>query len=585
MNNNKVTYLSQSKLQAYMRCPKSVFAPFEESEASIFGNKVHKALAHYSKTLDLPADIEPDVLNEIAGIITEPDVELNPDTLICVESEDQDTVLHDKHMFQIEIEKGVWGLRGIFDRVDLLEDGTLRIIDWKTGGYQDDDFQLKYYALAALFLYKNPNIEAGFYYTKQNKYYGKRYKREDLLEFAKELSEVAKAYLNDKEFKPKLNKFCNWCGLRNECEEYKKALNFDVQTINYNPPAEVKQLFEEIEKLKPISIVIDNRLKELQEKQKEILRENNNELVVSDWRYILKEYPGAYEHELCPVLDILKMAKCRYSITDIADVKIKPDKIKKLLQKQGYPKEEIKHILSEIDMYKKPARMSSKVIKKKNVIDVVPEEIEGKAEIKQIENTSTEQIEIGQTKENSSEQISETTSEKENTSIGKNEQKNTGDEEENITEYPLFFIKTDSEAIPYFQSKYGKAYLYSFQGINFFVHKDIQNPKIWVATEIKTGRFLAKANKKKDCKQLAEDKITVVRIQKTKELKNQKIRLDDICDMLRIPKEWSAKDRLKEVRRILGFDNWIVLTEEEKQQYYETALELSKNLTNGEEDV
>lgn len=60
-------------------------------------------------------------------------------------------------------------ISGKFDRIDKLEDGSLRIVDFKTGKNNEDDFQLIFYKLLAEMNFQIPVKTVSFYYLDKGK--------------------------------------------------------------------------------------------------------------------------------------------------------------------------------------------------------------------------------------------------------------------------------------------------------------------------------------------------------------------------------------------------------------------------------
>lgn len=111
------------------------------------------------------------------------------------------------------------------DCAHMVEDGVLRVIDWKTGKCREDnqeDYleQLDLYALGAFLMFPKvmevrPELKYLDYgITFNGKDEPLVYKRSDLPKLKKAWEKRVKAMLNDKMFPPRPNKFCGWCFYR-----------------------------------------------------------------------------------------------------------------------------------------------------------------------------------------------------------------------------------------------------------------------------------------------------------------------------------------------------------------------------------
>lgn len=202
---------SYSALTAFETCPrrfeltrvtKQVFEP--QTEATLWGNKVHKALEKYAKgTEALPPDMErygryvDKILSYEGKRVVEERVALNKD------------LRPTKWMA-----KDVW-VRGIID-IGVVGSDRAYLLDWKTGKHKPDSDQLKLFAALAFAMYPwVDNVTTGFIWLKEGKFDKEVFTREQLpeiwAEFLPRLSRVARAYVEDK-WTPKPSGLCrNWC--------------------------------------------------------------------------------------------------------------------------------------------------------------------------------------------------------------------------------------------------------------------------------------------------------------------------------------------------------------------------------------
>lgn len=202
---------SYSALTAFETCPKrfqltrvtrEVKEP--QTEATMWGNKVHKSLELYAKSKTaLPKDIERygryvDKLLTYEGkrVIEERvalDKDLRPTTWMA---------------------KNVW-VRGVVD-IGVVGSEKGYFLDWKTGKHKPDHDQLKLFAALGFAMYPwVDTIVTGFVWLKVGKFDKEVFTREQLpkiwAEFLPRLSRMAAAYDKDK-WTPKPSGLCrNWC--------------------------------------------------------------------------------------------------------------------------------------------------------------------------------------------------------------------------------------------------------------------------------------------------------------------------------------------------------------------------------------
>ena len=118
------------------------------------------------------------------------------------------------------------GLKGYIDRVDHLKDGTVEVIDYKTGKpkeqkYIRDNIQLDIYALACKEVFSlNPSV-LSFYYLTTNEKISIQRSPEDL-EKTKLLIEEVLAKIKEGFFEPQPGFRCRWCNYQILCPAYSK---------------------------------------------------------------------------------------------------------------------------------------------------------------------------------------------------------------------------------------------------------------------------------------------------------------------------------------------------------------------------
>lgn len=122
---------------------------------------------------------------------------------------------------------GEHGLKGFIDRIDQLPDGTVEIIDYKTGApkensnYAKKEMQLDIYAVATEEVLKLRPSKLSLYYLKTSEIISKE-RNEDDMNAVRELIEWAIKNILEKNFEPTPGFVCSWCDYPIICPAYKK---------------------------------------------------------------------------------------------------------------------------------------------------------------------------------------------------------------------------------------------------------------------------------------------------------------------------------------------------------------------------
>ena len=211
---------SYSALTAYETCPKrfeltrvTKQVVEKQTEATLWGNKVHKALEHFAKgTKPLP-----------------PDMESYGRYVKKIQSYEGKRVVEERVALTKDLRptkwmaKDVW-VRGIID-IGVVGSNRAYLLDWKTGKHRPDSDQLKLFAALAFAMYPwVDSVVTGFIWLKVDKFDKQVFTREQTTdiwsEFLPRLSRVAKSYNEDK-WIPKPSGLCrNWCPVGKQLCEF-----------------------------------------------------------------------------------------------------------------------------------------------------------------------------------------------------------------------------------------------------------------------------------------------------------------------------------------------------------------------------
>ena len=210
---------SYSALTAYETCPKrfqltrvtkQVFEP--QTEATLWGNKVHKALELFAKG-EKPLPPELQAYERYVRKIQSYEGKRVVEEKIALDSSLRPTTW---------MAKNVW-VRGIID-IGVVGSETAYLLDWKTGKRKPDSDQLQLFAALAFAIYPwIDNVVTGFIWLKENKFDKEKFTREQITDiwggFLPRLNRLATSYEQDK-WLPKPSGLCrNWCPVgRNLCE-------------------------------------------------------------------------------------------------------------------------------------------------------------------------------------------------------------------------------------------------------------------------------------------------------------------------------------------------------------------------------
>ncbi len=199
----------------YYQCRVAKNVPFQETEATRWGNRVHKAMEQrLVKGEPLPEGMrhwEPYVVK----------IEKTPGDLLVEQKIALTRNLTETAWFAND----VW-VRAVFD-VAILNGDKGVIIDWKTGNRRFSQDQLRLFAGVAMARYDLENIHTGYIWLKDKQTDVRQYSRRDWpaiwSEFRMRTKKIEDAIEND-DFPCKTSGLCHgWCPVGPElCEHWRK---------------------------------------------------------------------------------------------------------------------------------------------------------------------------------------------------------------------------------------------------------------------------------------------------------------------------------------------------------------------------
>lgn len=368
--------LRQSMVYSYLQCPSKFYYVYEgrgKPEGSIFtalGTAIHGVMedlysgvsddigATFDKWWKLHAPDDPQWYKKWREIVT--DYFAKHDL-----QEERKHVLALERQFEVEV-NGV-PLSGTIDRIDRVDEDTIRIIDYKTNQRPwtkdelENSIQFKMYALA-LFALQDEQGEYGPFdriiCTYEMLRLGIRQEivltREDLADFAGWLKIIWDKILSGVDREPRINQYCGHCALRFKCPAFREAIEgppmFDYETLN------VDALDEERERLTNIKKLVDQRLREIDEIIKTMIAESSSGTVVLNGNeYSVRSTPR-YTYPAHAVADVMSGAGLAHLFLDT--VSVSNTQLKRVLK--DHPE-----VLERLDEHKEVTYTSPSIVKRK----------------------------------------------------------------------------------------------------------------------------------------------------------------------------------------------------------------------------
>jgi DNA helicase-2/ATP-dependent DNA helicase PcrA len=252
--------LSANAVQSYSTCPmkfkleRDWKIPGEAAAAMQYGFAIHTVLKNYydpaahAKELSIEDAVQAFKHEFGKGYIDDPVQrkiyqERGEDqlrTLLLASPRDSANVIATEHKFSFKL--GEREIRGRIDRIDQLEDGVVRVIDYKTGAPKDRKFaeeslQLSIYAMAVAQMNLSPR-ELVLVNVQDNTMAvaGRTPKQ---LDMAREKIEDAAEGIRRGQFDPTPGQHCRWCDYRNLCPATEQRVFLPVKPLEVDAEKKV----------------------------------------------------------------------------------------------------------------------------------------------------------------------------------------------------------------------------------------------------------------------------------------------------------------------------------------------------------
>jgi RecB family exonuclease len=244
--------LSANAVQSYSTCPmkfkleRDWKIPGEAAAAMQYGFAIHTVLKNYydpaahAKGLSVEDAVEAFKVEFGKGYIDDPVQrkmyeERGVDqlrTLLMASPRGSANVIATEHKFSFKL--GEREIKGRIDRIDLLEEGVVRVIDYKTGApkerkFADESLQLSIYAMAVAQMGMSPRELVLVNVQDNSLAVSSRTPKQ--LDSAREKIEEAAEGIRQGEFDPKPGSHCRWCNYQNLCPATEQRVFLPVKPL------------------------------------------------------------------------------------------------------------------------------------------------------------------------------------------------------------------------------------------------------------------------------------------------------------------------------------------------------------------
>lgn len=312
-----IHYLSASRLKTYLQCSEKYFQTYENHVRSDavhlrFGTMIHKVferwfqedkdireifeeewrqsdvvdLQYYKDGIEIVENFQEDNdKNSIMAIGFEVPFAINIEDDIAVNLDDVDfgNIDEVRALLKKLEEDDKPYIYGFIDRIDIMEDGSLKIRDYKTSrvaitkAEADVDEQLSMYALVAKYLYPEfENVILELDYVRLQERVSSFRTDGELATFKDWLIHMYHQIKNDVSPLATINKYCGWCDARHGCVAYQELTNVEDGESEIEKLKEFEDLDTQLEKINAYIKVLYGRKGEIEEAFKSELKKTDN---------------------------------------------------------------------------------------------------------------------------------------------------------------------------------------------------------------------------------------------------------------------------------------------------------------------
>lgn len=143
----------------------------------------------------------------------------NPSLFLVPMKEIKDSF--DDYQKMIKPINGQTSISGKFDRIDKMENGNLRIVDFKTGRAKSGMFQLEFYKLLAELNFDIKVDEVSYYYLKEGNIKNFNVAENKTEQIKEKVLEKIDKIENSKDFSPNSSRLCDYCDFKEICPVFK----------------------------------------------------------------------------------------------------------------------------------------------------------------------------------------------------------------------------------------------------------------------------------------------------------------------------------------------------------------------------
>jgi len=220
-------------------------------------------------------------------------------------------------------------IMGYIDRIDRVDDETIRVVDYKTNRFAFSrealatDLQVSVYEFAVRMLFEQAkNVQLRFDMVRLGFEQATKREAETSVEALRFMVDMAKAIEHpDQPWEAKLNPLCPWCDHRSHCVEYQEAITQDFK-IMVVAPEDLEAVAGERERAKTIETIASRRKSEIESILFEHIARSEDEAIdIGDTRYRAASFPRRDSYPVDSTVKAFLRARGRNDDDAIEEVK------------------------------------------------------------------------------------------------------------------------------------------------------------------------------------------------------------------------------------------------------------------------